>query len=140
MFSRYHVFVFCFFPPLSMLKVIVDKKLWQHREMANDGKNITAHLGESVQLRKQGFRNSIKGWGESPQWEGNGKFCWERFFWWLSNGGNLKRSDFDYSNPFSKLKTTCCKYWTSIEIKINVACVYKEFEVKIKMVQEQWLS
>ena len=40
---------------------------------------------------------------------------------------------------FSKLKTTCCRYWILIKIKISMTCVYKEHEVKIKMVQEQWL-
>ena len=34
--------------------------------------------------------------------------------------------------PFSKLKTTFCKYWTSIKIKIGMICVYKEYEVIIK--------
>ena len=41
---------------------------------------------------------------------------------------------------FSKLKTTFSKYCTSIKIKISMTCVYKEYEVKIKMVQEQWLQ
>ena len=27
-----------------------------------------------------------------------------------------------------------------IEIKISMTCVYKEYEVEIKMVQEQWLQ
>ena len=38
-----------------------------------------------------------------------------------------------------KLKTKFCKYSTSIKIKISMSCVYKENEVKIKIVQEQWL-
>ena len=42
--------------------------------------------------------------------------------------------------PFSKVKTTFCNYWTSIKIKISMTCVYKEYKVKIKMVQEQWLQ
>ena len=42
--------------------------------------------------------------------------------------------------PFSKLKTTFCKYWISIKIKISLTFVYKEYEVKIKMVQERWLQ
>ena len=35
--------------------------------------------------------------------------------------------------PFSKLKTTFCKYWTLIKIKNSINCGYKEYEVKIKM-------
>ena len=54
--------------------------------------------------------------------------------------GNLARSYNDYSNLFSKPKTTFCKYWTSIKIKISMTCVYKEYEIKIKMVQQQWLQ
>ena len=34
--------------------------------------------------------------------------------------------------PFSKLKTTFCRCWTSIKIKIGMTCVYREHEVKIK--------
>ena len=37
---------------------------------------------------------------------------------------------------FSKLKPTFCEYWALIKIKISMTCVYKEYEVKIKMVQE----
>ena len=40
---------------------------------------------------------------------------------------------------FFKAKTSFCKYRTSIKIEISMTCVYKEYEVKIKMVQEQWL-
>ena len=38
---------------------------------------------------------------------------------------------------FSKLKTDFCEYWTSIKIKISINWVYKEYEIKTKMVQEQ---
>ena len=38
------------------------------------------------------------------------------------------------------LKTTFCKYWTSIKIKNTMACMYKEYEGKIKMIQEQELQ
>ena len=41
-------------------------------------------------------------------------------------------------DPFSKLKTAFCEYWTSIEIKINMTQVSKEDEVKTKIEQEQW--
>ena len=58
----------------------------------------------------------------------------------LSGGGNLTTSDFDHSTLFLKIKTTFCIYWTSIKIKTSRACVHKEYEQKIKMVQEQWLQ
>ena len=53
----------------------------------------------------------------------------------LSSEGNL-RQWFQRLEPFSKLKTAFCEYWTSIKIKINMS---KEYEIK-KMEQEQWLQ
>ena len=41
--------------------------------------------------------------------------------------------------PLPRLKTTFCKNLTLIKIKISMACMCKQYEVKIKMVQEQWL-
>ena len=38
---------------------------------------------------------------------------------------------------FSKAEKTFFDYWTSTKIKISMACVYKEYEFKIKMVQGQ---
>ena len=38
------------------------------------------------------------------------------------------------------LKTAFCEYWTSIKMKINMTCVSKEYEIKTKMEQEQWLQ
>ena len=51
----------------------------------------------------------------------------------LPVGENLTRSEFD----ISKLKTALFEYWTSIKTKISMTCVSKEYEIKIKMVQEQ---
>ena len=42
--------------------------------------------------------------------------------------------------PFSKLKAIICKYWKSIKMKVSMTCAWKEYEVKIKMVQEQKLQ
>ena len=39
---------------------------------------------------------------------------------------------------FFKAKNNILK--TSIKLKISVTCVYREYKVKIKMVQEQWLQ
>ena len=50
----------------------------------------------------------------------------EEWFWWFE--------------PFSKLKTAFCEYRTSIKIKISMTYVPKEYEIKTKMVQEQWLQ
>ena len=55
--------------------------------------------------------------------------CWEpeeEWFWLFK--------------PFSKLKMTFCKYWASSKIKISMTCQYKEYEVKIEIVQEQGLQ
>ena len=70
---------------------------------------------------------------------GDGKFLLWRDF--LLGGGNLRSYLWGaiWWQPFSKLKTTFCKYWTSIIIKIGMTFVYKEYEVKygtIKMVEE----
>ena len=41
--------------------------------------------------------------------------------------------------PSLNLEATFCKFWTSIKIKFSMICVYKEYEVEIKMVQK-WLK
>ena len=40
--------------------------------------------------------------------------------------------------PFSELKTAFCEYWKLIDSKISMTCVYKEYEIKTKMVQKHW--
>ena len=42
--------------------------------------------------------------------------------------------------PFSKLRTVACEYWTSTKIKISMTCVPTEYEIKIKTVPWQWLQ
>ena len=92
----------------------------------------------------QGFPNSAKGWGERPtplvegEWEilqGSISF---------SGGGHLRRSAFDHSNLFQGKKHTSVnqlKFKHQLKLKLaRPSCVYKEYEVKIKMVQEQWLQ
>ena len=68
---------------------------------------------------------------------GDGKFTRGNFStgWWES-----ETKWFWQLEPFSKLKTTFCKYWTLTKIKISMAYVYKEYGGKIKMVQEQWIQ
>ena len=39
---------------------------------------------------------------------------------------------------FSKLKTTFCKYWTYIKIKVSMTCMYQVYWTKIEMVQQVW--
>ena len=50
--------------------------------------------------------------------------------WWEPEGGSF----------YKLLKTTFCEYWTSIKIRISMICVSKDYEIKTKMVQEQWLQ
>ena len=73
------------------------------------------------------------GGGKFPQQGGGGKSetLLEGFFigWW-----ELKKEWFWQFKPFSKLKAASCEYWTS------VTCVSQEYEIKTKMVQEQWLQ
>ena len=52
----------------------------------------------------------------------------------LLDEGNLRRSDFDDSNRFQKLKAAFWEYWTSIKIKINMTFVFKGYEIKTKHV------
>ena len=65
------------------------------------------------------------------------KHCWGDFFtrWW-----EPEQEWFWQSKKFLKLKTAFCEYWTSIKIKISMICVSKDYEIKTKMVQEQWLQ
>ena len=85
------------------------------------------------------FRNSSKGWGEvkSPHWGGNQKCCWRDFFigWWVP-----EEDWFWWFEPFSKLKPAFCEQWVSVKIKTSMTCVHKEYEVKTKMVQENFFN
>ena len=40
---------------------------------------------------------------------------------------------------FLKVSNNINYYWASIKIKLRMTCVFKEYDIKIKMVQEQWL-
>ena len=79
--------------------------------------------------RGQGFPNSIKGWRGIPSSGGNRKSCFGKFFYWVVGiwGWSFR--------AFSELKTTFKKYWKLIKIKISMICMYKEYEVQIKIVQ-----
>ena len=50
-------------------------------------------------------------------------------------GGIINFTSF---KPFSRLKATICKYGSLIKTKISRTCVCKEYESKMKIVQEQW--
>ena len=67
------------------------------------------------------FQIALRARGEvsPPHWGGvhDEKFCYREKF--LSIDGKL-RSDFGYSNFFSKLKAIFCKYITSVIIKTNI--------------------
>ena len=41
---------------------------------------------------------------------------------------------------FFRSKKTLYKYWTSIKIKIGMTCLKKQYDIKINIVQEQWLK
>ena len=92
----------------------------------------------------QGFPNSVKRWGDKPPPLVEGK--WEIYKGWifLSGGGYLRRSTFDHSNLFQGKKhpyVNQLKFEHQLKSKLaRPSCVYKEYEVKIKMVQEQWLQ
>ena len=66
---------------------------------------------------------------------GDEKFCWWEgvifLDWWESEEECL----WPFKN-FSKLKTTICKYWILIKIKIRMSSVSKKYEGKTKIVQK----
>ena len=84
-----------------------------------------------VNVNYQGFLNSCTGWGDDR------KIYWGRFFTGWREPDEKRFWRFE---PFSKLRTTFHECWTSIKIKINMTCVSKEYEIKTKMEQEQWLQ
>ena len=65
----------------------------------------------------------------------DGTFCWGEFFYWVVGPEKW----FCQFESFSKLQTTFFIYWTLIKVKISMTCKYKEYEVIIKIVQEQQL-
>ena len=87
------------------------------------------------------FQIALRGGGISSS-EGVGNFVGREFFYQV-NGTEWSAPEEVLFWPFklfSKLKKIFCKYWLSVKIKISITCVYKEYEVKIKMVQGQWLQ
>ena len=58
----------------------------------------------------------------------------------LSGGGNLRKSDFDHSNISQSQKQLSVNIEHWLKSKISMTCVYKKYEVEIKMVQEQRLQ
>ena len=83
----------------------------------------------------QGFPKSSKGWkkgGIRNFAEGGGIF----FTKWWEPGEEW----FWPFEPFAKLKIGFCEYWTSNKIEISMTCASKEYQIKTKMVQEQWLQ
>ena len=45
-----------------------------------------------------------------------------------------------HASALLNLKTDFWEYWTSFKIKIGMACVSKQYEIKTKMEHEQWLQ
>ena len=75
--------------------------------------------------------------GNLPSVEENAKFCWGNLICMVvGTWGGVILTIW----TFSKLKPVFCKYWTSIKIKtsMTVTCIYKEYEVKVKMVSWWW--
>ena len=78
------------------------------------------------------FQMAVKGRGE-----GNQNFHWGDFF---TGWREPEEEWFWRFEPLTKLKTSIFEYWTSVKIKINMTDVSKEYEIKTKMEQEQWLQ
>ena len=71
----------------------------------------------SLHAYEQGFPNRDR--VESPSMKGMGNFAWAKLWFWPFE-------------PFSRPKTTFCKYWALIKIKIGLTCVHNESEVSPK--------
>ena len=71
---------------------------------------------------------------------------WDKAHFWiyLLNHNSLSHhtwpTDIYKQGQKNQPKTAFCDYWTSIKITINMTCVSKEYEIKRKMEQEQWLK
>ena len=78
----------------------------------------------------QGFPNSGEGWRV-----GNFTGGW-LFYRMKENWGGVILT----IQTFFEAKNSFLWYWTSIKIKINLTCVSKEYEIKTKFEQEQWLQ
>ena len=74
------------------------------------------------------FQIPVRSEGDSPKQEGD----------FLLSSENLRSSDFDQSNLFSKIKKAFCEYWTSVKTKISMTCGSKKYAIKTKMVHKQW--
>ena len=84
------------------------------------------------------FQISIRSGGGRGGGGGIGNFTvgWEFFYRVKGTWGGVILT----TGTFFKLKPAFCEYWASIKIKINMTCVSKEYEIKTKMDQEQWLQ
>ena len=65
------------------------------------------------------------------------------FYWYRvpNSGKRWREGEHDWLwrfEPFSKLETAFCEYQISIKIKINMTCMFREYEIKT-MEQEQCL-
>ena len=82
------------------------------------------------------FQIGVRG-GEEAKCGGRGirNFAEEFYGWW-----EPEQEWFWRFKPFSMLKTGFCEYWISIKIKISMICVSKEYEMKTKMLHQQWLE
>ena len=87
----------------------------------------------SLHVSDQGFPN--RGGRNPPRWRG-WEFCLEDLIYMMVETWEVILTIRTFSRP----KTTFCKYWTFIKIKIGLTCVYNEYEVKIKKVKVQWLQ
>ena len=82
------------------------------------------------------FQISVRGGGgKSPSGGGIGNFTGGDFF---TDRREPEEERFWRFEPFSKLNSFLCKYWTSIKTKINMTCVPKEYKIRTKLKEEQW--
>ena len=96
---------------------------------------IKTWLNACSYMPDQGFPKRDGGF---PISGGGGKFCFKDLIYMIVE---TWRKWFWPFKPFSRPKTsTFCKYCTLIKIKTGLTCAYKEYEVKIKVVQVQWLQ
>ena len=85
-----------------------------------------------------GFPNSGKSWGKIPPHPVGMELEILQGGSFLPGERNLRRNDFDNLNLFQSEKQLSVN--TEHKTKINMTCVSREYEIKTKMEQEQWLQ
>ena len=121
---------------LYQLMLTHRKQIWKENYVACIALEPWLNASPCMRLTRV-FQIGVEG-RDSPSVKGDGKFCWGRGFN-LYGRGNLRRSNFDHSNLFQGQKQHSVNIERLLKSKLTWP-VCTEYEVKIKLVQVQWLQ